>query len=476
MTTTERPALHLHRLPDDVLVLVMQRLAVDDLLACRLVCKRLGGLALQPDAWRHRRLDDDKPCVCAVLGLAPCLDKAVYSKKVHTTAFMTTRCAVRHLTLIIKKGTECARACLAVRNQEALGRLRNVELEVWRSPEDVAPLDDADALLRTLVALSPGLESLDLLNGLPTPYAMRPVLHGPCRPSLRYFRCALSQRYENFVNTVLAGHAATLQEVHLGHDHCEESTLELLVGMSELRALTCRLCPGMRALASCEMLRDVSFSMFRKDTPETVVQVKGLADFFRQAGQLRTVSIEFRYGDFDFENFDDLMAALASSGESLVHQLSVVNLPYAAPLLSALPRLPALRVLGVLNSPLIDFDLDVDTVDELLVGLTAPSLRRLELSTLDTDGCLHEWLHRDEVARVLTANPSLHVHVWGTHGCRRWERCEECALGCHREVTGDYRKGRRVGLFSHGPGKCTHPEDHITGDKWTWIHIRCVSG
>ncbi|XP_052133192.1 uncharacterized protein LOC127752306 [Frankliniella occidentalis] len=467
----------LHQLPDDVLVLVMQHLAVNDLFACRLVCQRLATLALHPEVWRHRRLDD-KTCVCAVLSLAPCLDKVVYSKKAHTTAFATTRCAVRHLTLHIKKGTECALACLAVRNQEALGRLRNVELEVWYSSEDVAPLDGADALLRTLVERSSALESLDLLNGLPEPYAMRPVLHGPLRSSLRYFRCSLSERSENFVNTVLAGHAATLQEVHLGHEYCEESTFELLVGMSELRGLTCKLFPGMQALASCEMMRDVSVCMDNEYTPETVVQ--GAAEFFRLAGQLRTVYIEFQYVDGEEEDLEDLMKALASSGESLVHQLSIVSLPDAPTLLRALPRLPALRVLGMLNSPLID-PMDDGRMDELLLGITpatAPSLRRLELSTFDLTGCLHEWLHRDAVGQVLTANPSLHVHVWGTHGCRRWVACEACAMGCHREVTANYNdNGRRIGFFSHGPGTCMHPEDHdVTSGKWTWVHIRCNSG
>ncbi|XP_026283802.1 uncharacterized protein LOC113210160 [Frankliniella occidentalis] len=471
--------LTLQQLPDDVLVLMMQHLAVDDLFACRLVCRRLRDLALHPEIWSHRRLDEDKPCVCAVLGLAPCLDRAVYSKKVHTRAFTMTRCAVRHLTLRVRQGTECARACIALLRQEVLGRLKSVQLHVSYSLEDVAPvapLEDADALLGTLVACR-GLESLDLTDSLPEQYVMRPVLHGPSRSSLKYFRCYLSEETATFVNTVLAGHAATLQEVDFGCQYFEEEgTFQPFVGLSVLRRLTCTVFTGMQALASCKMLTAVSLSLFEDYTPESVVQ--GAVEFLRLlAGQLRTVSLEFQYADGDNEHFDRLLRALACSGESLVEQLTILTIPIGAPLLRALPRLPALRVLSVLKSPLVDPE-DDDCVGDILAGITpatAPSLRRLELSTSDLQGCLHEWLHRDAVGRVLAANPSLHVHVWGTRGCRGGGPCEACALGCHREAIRDFKKGRRVGLFSHGPGECTHPEDHITGDKWTWIHFYCNS-
>ncbi|XP_026274039.2 uncharacterized protein LOC113203514 [Frankliniella occidentalis] len=473
----------LRQLPAEILMLVMQHLSVDDLLACRLVCRRLGSLVLQPEVWCRRQLGDDKPCLCAVLCLAPCLDKVVFSNKVHTKAFTMTRCAVRHLTLHIKKGTECAQACVAVLKQELLGRLRSVELEVWHSPEDVAPLDSGEALLKTLVSCSSGLESLDLHDGLPRPYTMRPVLHGPLRSSLTYFRCEISEASETFVNTVLAGHAASLEEVHLGSGDCKKDTFQLFVGVPNLRSLTCLMFPGMQVLASCQKLRDVSF--YADDRiPEPVV--RGAAKFFRLARKLRSVSVEFCYSEGDRRRFMELLEALCSSGESL-EQLSVVCPPNLPPLLRALPRLPALQLLGVLVTTLIDPLPDGQEKErhKFLVGITpatAPSLRRLELSTNDTLGCLHEWLHRDAVARVLTANPSLHIHVWGTHGCNflRWRRqryCEACAMGCHREATGNFEEDeeRRVGLFSHGPGKCTHPEDHVTGDKWTWIHIHCNS-
>lgn len=74
----------MEHLPDDVLAMVMQYVGVEDLLACRLVSKRIGGLALHPDAWRRRRLGfssaadfdtnfDDNRCLCPVLRLAPCV-------------------------------------------------------------------------------------------------------------------------------------------------------------------------------------------------------------------------------------------------------------------------------------------------------------------------------------------------------------------------------------------------------------------
>ncbi|KAE8747622.1 hypothetical protein FOCC_FOCC005601, partial [Frankliniella occidentalis] len=61
----------LDRLPEDVLLSVMMYMDVPSLLRCRLVCRRLGTLALHPDVWRHRECVDSDPWFCAALRLAP---------------------------------------------------------------------------------------------------------------------------------------------------------------------------------------------------------------------------------------------------------------------------------------------------------------------------------------------------------------------------------------------------------------------
>lgn len=84
-------ALILDQLPDDVLVHAMQYLDPADLLACRLVCKRIGDVALHREVWRHRQYRHlgafgprVKECACPVLLLAPCLHTLAIHKNTIT--------------------------------------------------------------------------------------------------------------------------------------------------------------------------------------------------------------------------------------------------------------------------------------------------------------------------------------------------------------------------------------------------------
>lgn len=95
---------------DDSLIAVMQYLDVEDLIACRLVCKRISGLAAHPDVWRHRTLSYANPLVCQVLGLAPCLDilyVELLTSECRESAYTSTRCAVEERKLLLARPVRC---------------------------------------------------------------------------------------------------------------------------------------------------------------------------------------------------------------------------------------------------------------------------------------------------------------------------------------------------------------------------------
>ncbi|XP_052132004.1 uncharacterized protein LOC127751859 [Frankliniella occidentalis] len=277
----------LEQLPDDVIVMVLQYVPVEDVLDCRLVCKRLCGLALHRDVWRHRSLEDDDEYAGAVLHLAPCLDTLKVTGRVPTLAVTTTRCAVASLELIAgpDESINVAEYALAVRNQELLGRLRKLELNICLESA-------ADVLVRT-VAMCSNLESLEIYEDFPD--VTHPVVHGPPRPSLTNFRCVVDENSASFVNTILAVHAATLEHVNLGSgfDNEETTPANLLASMPRLCSLRCnKMVPGLNVVADCKTLRDVSF--YANWEPDNI---DVLSEFLRQATQLRRVHLDCDGGD-----------------------------------------------------------------------------------------------------------------------------------------------------------------------------------
>ncbi|XP_026285047.1 uncharacterized protein LOC113211027 [Frankliniella occidentalis] len=497
----------MEQLLDDVLVLVMQHLSVEDLLACRLVCRRLGELALHRDAWRHRRIDDAKPCACAVLNLAPCLRELVYSDKVHPWAFLTTRCAVEQLVLqMSSKDYNFSKYALLIRNQEALGRLRRIE--IWASDllgsvgsgymEAERKASGADMLLKTLVTCS-DLESLDVRFG--TVAFSSFLSYGSHRPSLKYFRCTLDADSDSFARVVLARHADTLEEVDLGSGYCNEvkQSIALLPSLPRLRKLSCEVVAGVEAAAGCKALSDLTLVMDLDEPSEHPVAL------LQQARQLRRVTLEFKDPvDNLYEDDGDskVVAALVSPGPSLVEFLSVSRLKGVQALTAALPRLPALRHLVVLHSPRRrnyfgdhpddsddsdDLD-DLQDLHDLLLGVTAgtaPALRTLELDlrprtptlfyrgTPERMECAHLWLHAYAVEAVLQDNPSLHVRLRMAFRCGA-EDCAACVLDCHPELSWDGVSSSTapVGLTAHERDRCPSPRDHPADGSIKWIQVR----
>ncbi|XP_026285739.1 uncharacterized protein LOC113211553 [Frankliniella occidentalis] len=441
----------MEQLPDDVLLEVMRHLDVPDLFACRLVSKRLGSLALHADVWRHRRFGSDYKHFgwqCTVLRLAPCLDALSVYAQVPTAetgclqATTTTRCAVARLELSVFEGGAMLAAAI-IRHQEALGRLRRLRIYFYEVSQA-----EGVALLATVVQTS-GLTKLDLEEQPSCRSLVESMLRHTAVPvvsSLRSFRCSSFSTFtEHFVHFMLRVHAATLEEVFLDGRLLSTSTLTapLLSGMPNLRQLKCTLVPELNALAACESLRVVSFTV--RDEMRSAAAGRSALALLSHSTQLQEVELSFLHFTRSPEPdvlrfFGDFISALASSGRSHLRSLSIRASgiscdrkelqPLWDALLAALPSLPALRRLAV-DAP----------SDALLLGITpviAPALQRLllgpwPLRRREYLRCAHAWLHMDAVNHLHAVNPSLQLLARAKldYYCRGLSPCGVCQLGCH---------------------------------------------
>ncbi|XP_052124741.1 uncharacterized protein LOC113206776 [Frankliniella occidentalis] len=422
------------RLPDDALLEVLKRLDVADLLACRLVCKRLAALALHPDAWRHRHVVESG-CLCPTLRLAPCLARLevkVRSRRLTlkgrcTQEYATTCCAAAQLHLTVEDYSE-EDAALIIRRQGLLGRLKRLEV-TWR--DSSIALDDS--VLLTAVASTSGLHVLRVrLRFMPSNKTDMSILTKnllsiavPC--SIREFECGGPGgpgTIEPFVNYVLERHAAALETVDLLPDWCwtwgrnssvSTSTAAQLAGLPKLRSLACHLFPEVTA---CKTLRFLKLGLLKGSG-----LVQGL---FRHVEQLQEVALSMVYTEL---SQSDVLSEtiLALTGSHLKSLMVAYETTDAAPvahndrwsqaLLSVLPLLPALQDLAV-SWP----------TDQLLRGInpiTSPALRRLILSCPERTGaCPQALVHTGAVRDLFSANPSVCVGV--RPPCPGVCNCMEC--------------------------------------------------
>ncbi|XP_026287940.1 uncharacterized protein LOC113213172 [Frankliniella occidentalis] len=438
--------LSLTDLPADVLLGVMQHVDVPDLLACRLVCKRLHGLALQPDAWRHRQLHGNRHTPQA-LRLAPCLK----AWKLHLTSQVSrlplalctaTKCAVTQLGITITtKHIEFEVTGRVIRNQAALGRLRRLQLILKNLHYRIGDVE-LTKLLATAV-LTGGLEKLTIIcfNGkLPSPDTPA-LLAGPApSPSVKTLHFSLSPATEPFVSFVLAAHAATLEKVSLGESPCSwsasSSIAAQLAGMPNLRELTCCLLPGLQAAAACKSLRHFELLVYRPHlNPDDEALRRNLLDageFLRRADQLESVRLEYLSDDVRVGP-----SVLSLSPRSRPQRLVIVDdhyfeqdsdYPHLQPLLAALPSLTALHHLE-LNAVVLD------GLAGALTPVTAPALRTLKLRPVQgRTPCAHAYLHSRSMATLLADNPALQVHVHARNVCLEVDTCETCRRHCHQEL------------------------------------------
>ncbi|XP_052133089.1 uncharacterized protein LOC127748602 [Frankliniella occidentalis] len=444
-------------LPDDVLLMVMGYLDVEDLLACRLVCKRFGALAVHPDAWRRQVLSccAGAPTFSTALRFAPCLASLKISLpcwRDEMRLYRVTKCAVSKLELWV--GEEDTPDCLEqagyiIRNQEALGRLKELSVLLPLFKDMAVDVDGLvfRALLR-VVACTSGLEVLtvnmfDGVNTIPAPNVGR---RAP-RSSLKTFRCHLKPQLVPFCEVVLAVHAHTLETVDFDFEGdfrfptpealpSVTTLASVLAGMPKLSSLHgCPLLSGLEAVAACESLKEVSLFVGSGAGPAAV---QGAADFLRRCKQLREVTLTYSDEACVDNVAVDLVLALVSSGPSLVETLAIVveeielelPLPQMEPLSRALPRMPALRELVVRGLS-----------DEVLVAITphtSPTLRNLYVypANLESASCAHHYLHLGSVANLLSKNPLLKLHVLTVYYCDpEYNPCTFCEIiDCHRKL------------------------------------------
>ncbi|KAK3907089.1 F-box only protein 36 [Frankliniella fusca] len=501
---TVRNFTSLDALLDDVLLRVLQYVDVEDILALRLTCKRLLALCRLPAVWRHRAIRHDhsysesfpteRHLLGPVLRTAPCLWRLCLkfppAEECRELPFDTTRCAVAHLTVVMEGDDILSgdnwtpTVCRLIRNQEALGRLRHLELLL--APLAPVYIKRPHVILATAMRTS-RLESLAIC-GFPTCYELplfirrTSVRHPPYRTlwmsPLTSFHCDLQTVDGRLRNLILQKNAATLEEVILTSESTflvrgdvpdswilenfplsGEGTAALLARMPRLATLMCPPLEGIEAVADNKSIRKVSFAM----EAEWKRRLAGAAEFLRRATQLREVMI---YADT--ADAVNLVTSLASSGQARVEKLCLedtcasTSFVSVAPLVSALPRLRNLQELYLDHCV---------ARDELLLAIhpeTAPALRRFNIC--DVRSCPHSWMHKKAVEALVVANPSLHVHLDFPVCGSGYPLCPCCAeTSCHPEL----RSGRphRVGLYSHARGQCSSPKSHQSASLLVWFRF-----
>ncbi|XP_026279085.2 uncharacterized protein LOC113206979 isoform X1 [Frankliniella occidentalis] len=409
------------RLPDDALLEVLLWLPPEDLLACRLVCKRLGTLAMHPHVWRRKCCSvSAASCACPVLRLAPCLGLLQVTLPLKNCLHLyTTRCAVSRLDLLVDKYMKDA--ALIIHRQSFLLRLKSVTVTLGQyRVGQYLTFDAGVAILFTTLASTCGLTYLKVRAefGSGLSFDMTQSLQSIAVPSsikTFIFEGIVQREATHFCSFVLARHAATLETLRI-LCFLSASTTSLLSDLPNLRRLTYAINPGQEAVTSCKLLRILTLSFCSDD--------RSVKELFCKAEQLRKVILicHFRPTTVDDVLPETILALSSTRVEKLCiymsvavgHALSQTYIVrraalWALALLSVLPRLPALQELS----------LDWHT-DELLRGInptTAPALRILSLHCGAVRPCTPGPAHRDAFKSLFSANPSVKVKV--TRSCTR---------------------------------------------------------
>ncbi|XP_026283099.1 uncharacterized protein LOC113209663 isoform X3 [Frankliniella occidentalis] len=360
--------MELMRYPDELLLLILEKVRRVDLFACRLVCRRLGALALHPGVWRHRRLVvNRRRLTCPVLRLAPCLAKLVVtvptSSNCHPLTLLSTKCAASSLQLIVGPGG-AAQGALVIRNQEALGQLRSLEVELEDDFENEVDMSGHEAaVILGAVASTGGLRDL-VVNPIPecapSPLVIECFIRNNevSAPLLKRLHFNVCLRTQSLLKHVVAVNNATLTAINLTGFESMTAVTEMvalapvLATLAALRELACPLLPGLEAVAACEALEKVDLQL----SPGTPAATRSAVQFFLRAKALRHVAMEC--GDLNTPHSVccELFEALsAGRTRATLQSVSVSFLPWTLPMpavvqramLAALPLLPALGTIKV---------------------------------------------------------------------------------------------------------------------------------
>ncbi|XP_034242635.1 uncharacterized protein LOC117646069 isoform X6 [Thrips palmi] len=437
-------------LPDDDLLGVLQYLSTPDLLSCSAACRRLRGVALRPELWRRRNLDDKRsPGVEDALRLAPCAFRLTLSfydlrslGEIGRLA-ATTRCAAVQLVLEVDPDAPALlrAAQLAIRNQAGLGRLKSlrVALHASRHIHEGSATTIPDLLAEVLRIEGLFWLDVDIYRSssraidwpMPTVEAEEPAAQIPASIE----RATLRNVPPHFAHCVLRRHAATLQSVALWGD-CR-SVAPLLAAIPGLRHLDLK-CPVMDDLhlvASCAALRSLKLTCAPfPDAAEAAASRATLEAFLRAATHLEELEIELGV----LRWFPDL----AAPGLLTLRKLAIIFSFCEVPYITAVPKLPALEWLML-----------SDVVPVYVLGVVNPaSMPRLRGLCIPrplrgTETCVHAAVHTADVRRILTSYSDFYLVV----ASRSCMKCEHCLKGCHGVPWPSYTT---VGFYTlHAPGR-----------------------
>lgn len=480
---------NMEQLSDDALLRVMRFLDVPSLLTCRLVCRRLGGLVLHADAWRHREVSQfNKTCVCPELRLAPCLRVLKKSSETATAnsclpaALAWTRCTVAELWLVVDDDVQAGIATALILKQAGLGRLRRLTVSIVREVSDSM----VSMLLAAVVSVR-GLEHIELSGtrraDLPSLQTTASVALGSIAttPSVKDFRCNYIQGAEPFVLFMLAAHSDTLETVCLGVSApgmAVTSIAPLLAGVAHLRELSCCNLRGLEALAGLKSLRILRLTVSTA-TSDDRAACAGAIKLLRRAEHLRELILLADSPDHpgpafvvDVDVVADIIRAPAASGRSRLESLTiftVVSGPQVQALIGALPALPALQFLWAR----VSVKQDVNDLVQAITPTTAPALQKFLLDLpLTLVMCVHAWFHGDAFKTLVVRNPLLHFYLTGQRRYCGDKSCQACGRGCHATQLREMRRFFYYFLFWHDPeNKCYIDHSVKYGRPWIhWVH------
>ncbi|KAK3916094.1 F-box only protein 11, partial [Frankliniella fusca] len=327
----------MEELPDDVLLILMRYLRLPDLFACRVVCKRFKHLALHPDVWRHRSLkshlakDKPNPWVCPVLRLAPCLAELTAelpSVGCHGQLLAMSRCAVSCLR-VTARWSGIKDAAFMIRNQEALGRLRHLDLSF--GSYDASFGKEGSLIMGVVAAATSRLEHLNVPIFRVDSYELAASSVSHClitNSSLRSLKCPLTPSSEPFSKTILTAHSSTLEVVRFSLIEFKATPWTnagagpLLASMPHLRKLLSPLLPGMESGPACESLTQVDLFL----QPDTPACARAAVGVLRRAKQLSKVVLHFSVAS-PAHISADLLADLAAGRSRATVNTLVVSLP-----------------------------------------------------------------------------------------------------------------------------------------------------
>ncbi|XP_026274937.1 uncharacterized protein LOC113204127 isoform X1 [Frankliniella occidentalis] len=411
-------------LPDDALVAVLQFVDNEDILQCRLVCRRWRDLASHPGVWRYRHITAE------YLHLSPpCCSKLILDEENLVSCAVlaaTTTTAAASLDLFFSPSfaddadpeIEAVLCALVIRHHGLLGRLKEVGFQVHLSQysfENAGVMD----LLGSVLSLK-GLQALNLRvteGKIETPLPLTGRLDWSVAPSSLQKLSYYGPKTGELLNFLLRTHASTLREVNLyGMNYCDK-VVKLLADITHLDTLACPLLVGLEHLPQRHSLKCLKINVLVKDSGHAAqTAFSSTLTFLQTATQLTRVCLRTPYVTDSLWTMN-LIKALGHSPQSAISCLEFEMMRTSddqmCDILNIASKLPLLEKLTVgCVSPYILSALQPGTI---------PKLTELLVESVQGDCPCCSWrMARDMIKR----NPRLKLTVKDQPYGRTCKACE----------------------------------------------------